>query len=123
VKTAIGLLTLALAIATPAAADPVPLRLIPPKQYDRPYKGDLQVTVAKSQQHVRELCPGTKFGWIGALGCAHVIGNKCCVIMAPDADITKAGFPPDLIKRHEIAHCNGWPADHKGARVFEDWAE
>jgi hypothetical protein len=43
--------------------------------------------------------------------------------MAPDDVITKAGFPPELIKRHEIAHCNGWPGDHRDARVFEDWAE
>jgi hypothetical protein len=125
VKTAIGLLTLALAIAaaTPAAADPTPLRLIPPKQYDHPYKGNLVVHVVGSQQEVRRLCPGSAFSWIGALGCAHLGKYWCVVVMAPDDVITKAGFPPELIKRHEIAHCNGWPSNHRGAEVFEDWAE
>jgi hypothetical protein len=120
-KTAIGLLTLAL--AAPAAADPTPLRLTPPKEYDRPYKGIPTLVVARSQQLVRELCPAAKFSsQIGALGCPHIIGNKCWVVLAPDADI-KAGFPPELVKRHEIAHCNGWPADHSGALPFVDWAE
>ena len=123
-KTAIGLLTLALVIAAavPAAADPVPLRLNPPKQYDRPYTGVLVVLRADSQQRVRELCPGTVFGWIGALACADVFGGWCRVVLAQDEVITKAGFPPEILLRHEIAHCNGWPADHKGAQVFEDWA-
>jgi hypothetical protein len=36
--------------------------------------------------------------------------------MAPDADIIAAGHLPWVVKRHEIAHCNGWPGDHSGAR-------
>jgi hypothetical protein len=46
--------------------------------------------------------------------------QQCAIVMAPDDVITKAGFPPALVLRHEIAHCNGWPADHRGARTFVD---
>jgi hypothetical protein len=28
-----------------------------------------------------------------------------------------------LVKRHEMAHCNGWPADHHGALPYVEWAE
>jgi hypothetical protein len=124
-KTAIALLALVIS-AAPAAADPTPLRLIPPEEYDHPYtKGKLIVYVASSPEEVRILCPGAPFhSQIGALGCAHPRESfGCWVVLAPDAYITSRGFPPELVRRHEIAHCNGWGADHKGARVFEDWAE
>jgi hypothetical protein len=122
-------------VATPAAADsappaqraavkPPPLRLNPPEHYDHPYNGPLVVTVARDETHVRELCPSAKFTLGVALGCSvrHVT-EGCWVVLAPEAVISAAGFPPELVKRHEIAHCNGWPADHRGARPFVDWAE
>jgi hypothetical protein len=120
-KAAIGSLTLALTlIVTPAAAAEL---LVPPKEYDLPYKGTVIVVPANSQKQVRAMCPKTKFNLGVALGCAEERSWGCRVIMAPDAEITAAGFPPELVKRHEIAHCNGWPADHRGALPYEEWAE
>jgi hypothetical protein len=125
-KTAIALLALAIAAAAGAAADQTPLRLIPPKEYDHPYtKGTLIVSIASRQEEVRQACPGAPFHpQIGALGCSYAKASfGCWVVLAPPEVITAAGFPPELVRRHEIAHCNGWPADHSGARVFVDWAE
>jgi hypothetical protein len=132
VKTAISSLTLALAlIVTPAAAQSTSAaaaaageRLLPPKEFDHPFAGKLIVLTAFDQDDVRRLCPDSKFSpTIGALGCAPGIGPKRCrIVLAPDADIIKAGFPPELVKRHEIAHCKGWPADHRGALPYEEWA-
>jgi hypothetical protein len=124
-KTAIALLALTIAAATPAAADStLAMRLFPPKQYDHPYKGELTFVLAENEQEVREMCPGSKFNpRIGALGCAHVGATWCRVIMAPDSVITRAGFLSALVLRHEFAHCNGWPADHRDALSFVDWAK
>jgi hypothetical protein len=123
-KTAIGSLTLALTLivtpaATAAAEGP---RLIPPPEYDHPYDGELITFPARDQNHVREICPRTKFPPMGALGCTILQKGTCWLVMAPDVDILKAGFPPELVKRHAIAHCNGWSADHGGALPYEEWA-
>jgi hypothetical protein len=122
VKTAIGLLTLALA-AAPAAAEPRLLILAPP-EYDHPYKGTLTWQMAHDQQQVRDACPKVAFKLGVALACSlrWEKENACLIVLAPEEDMKKAGLPLEMIKRHEIAHCNGWPADHKGALPFEDWA-
>jgi hypothetical protein len=122
-KTLISLLALTL-IAAPAAAGGKPreVRLVPPPEYERPYKGEL-VIVDANQEMVREKCPAAKFTLGVSLGCAHRGATYCWIYLAPKADMKAAGFPYDLVLRHEIAHCNGWPGDHRDARVFHDWAE
>jgi hypothetical protein len=106
---------------------PVPIRpglyLTPPLEYDHPYSGELITAEVDSEDKVRELCPGVKFNpKIGALACAHLGKNsnqgKCWIIIANDELITSLGQIPDLVRSHEIAHCNGWPADHRGALPF-----
>jgi hypothetical protein len=32
------------------------------------------------------------------------------------------GLTMEITLRHETAHCNGWPNDHRGALPIEDWA-
>jgi hypothetical protein len=129
-KTAIGSLTLALTlIVTSAATQSTSTaaegpRLVPPKEFDHPYPapGKVIVVPARDQNHVRELCPKAVFKE-AALGCAHLTSSwDCKIVVAADDVIKAAGFPPELVKRHEIAHCNGWPADHRGALPYEEWA-
>jgi hypothetical protein len=107
---------------------PVPIRpglyLTPPLEYDHPYSGELITVVVDSQDKVRELCPGAKFNPnIGAIACARRGINsdqgKCWIIIANDELITSLGHIPDRVRDHEIAHCNGWPADHRGALAFK----
>jgi hypothetical protein len=38
--------------------------------------------------------------------------------MASEHDIRAAGLNPEDVKRHEIAHCNGWPSDHPRGRIL-----
>jgi hypothetical protein len=121
-KSAI-VLALAIAAATPAAATER-MRLVPPPEYDHPYKGRwLRIIEAPSQEEVRRMCPETKFHpLIGALACTHRIdANICTIVIVSDSELNRVGFSPDVVRRHEIAHCNGWPADHKGALVYEEW--
>jgi hypothetical protein len=56
-----------------------------------------------------------------AVACAKIVlaGTVpigCELIISPDSIIALAGLTLEFVKRHEIAHCNGWPADHRGAR-------
>jgi hypothetical protein len=72
---------------------------------------------------VRDICPNVHFDLGVALACALVEPDRCRVILAPEADVKAFGLPIDLIMRHEIAHCNGWPGDHEGALLYEEWAK
>jgi hypothetical protein len=87
--------------------------------------GNLAIWPVKTQQQVRDACPNAKFNLGHALACAWRFpgGETCWIVMVPDDQIKAAGLPVELVKRHEIAHCNGWPGDHRGARPFVDWAE
>jgi hypothetical protein len=127
-NTAIGSLTLALTlIVAPAATQSTSAaaegpRLVPPPEYDRPFAANVIVITARDQKHVRELCPKAVFTG-AALGCASLTPSwDCKIVVAADDVIKAAGYPPELVRRHEIAHCNGWPADHRGALPAEEWA-
>ena len=81
------------------------LELEPPGQYNHPYAGRVDERVMPVAE-VRALCRP-----VGASGrfvaCAWV-SNGICHIILPNNE-------PALVstyRRHEIAHCNGWQADH-----------
>jgi hypothetical protein len=98
--------------------------LIPPKEYDHPFRGPgaLVVTRAASQDEVREKCVGAVWPRAGAFGCAHTKLWGCWIVVAPEADMKVVGLTMEITLRHETAHCNGWPNDHRGALPVEDWA-
>jgi hypothetical protein len=89
----------------------------PPAEFDpleHPYKGDLTI-IKTSMQHVKEICPIFQPG-IPPLACATHDPGWCRVTIARDEDIKAVGWEPNRVLRHELAHCNGWPGDHPGAR-------
>jgi hypothetical protein len=100
-----------MSIEQPAMKPPV----LPPVEYDHPYKGRLVVTRA-DRSGIRKSCPNTFFP---PLGCAYRHATSCKVVLATDELIRAAGEDPDIVWRHEIGHCNGWPTDHRGARYLE----
>jgi hypothetical protein len=96
------------------------LRIVPPSEYDHPYHGGTLVTTkVRDQDEVRRLCPGAQFTMGVALACSYPIVGGCMVVVAPEADIKAFSMELNLVMRHEVAHCNGWPADHRDARSIE----
>ena len=119
-KVALAILALVLT-ASAAAADPN-FGIVPPKEFDRPYEGELVITVARDQTHLSELCSGTRLPpGSRALACAERTASTCKIFLPPRAS-TDLDWPLALIVRHEIAHCNGWAWDHPGAGPFKTWA-
>jgi hypothetical protein len=89
---------LALALVLSATAS---LASLPPKRFDHPYKGHLTV------KYLGKLA----MWWqcYGSIACAYHDGPGRCTIYLPNF---KTRDPAWMIRRHEIGHCNGWPAHH-----------
>ena len=87
---------------------------MPPLEFDYPYTGRLTVSRVNPDQ-MRGRCPLPSPGRV-TVGCAHVGRGECEIIIANDEWLKALGWNADVITRHERAHCEGWPADHPGAR-------
>jgi len=62
---------------------------------------------------VRDAC---KTPLLPGLGCAH-LNDGWCIITLPRTPVLKsAGYTANVVIRHEMAHCNGWPREHPNAR-------
>ncbi len=89
---------------------------MPPLEYDHPYDGELVTVTAESTDEVRVLCPTVPFKTGEPLACSRRAShNRCVVVMAREDIIVAHGWTLDIIRRHEIGHCNGW-IGHAGAR-------
>ena len=80
------------------------LLLMPPPQCDHPYSGQV-IEQRLSQAELMRLCRGP------AEGCASV-SNGVCHIALPMSE--KDAHVLAAMRHHELAHCNGWPANHSG---------
>ena len=91
-------------------------RVLPPAEYDHPYKGQVMKLRKSTIEDVRTSC---KLPLTMGLGCAWLLtGSTCIIIKATDEVIEAAGYDPEVVLRHETAHCNGWPKDHAGSRMW-----
>ena len=82
-------------------------RLEPPARYDHPYKGHVVERVVPAAE-VPSLCVPMGADLFGA-ACSLLQSNGTCYVVLPN---DKEGVPVAHFRRHEIAHCNGWPANH-----------
>jgi hypothetical protein len=107
--TSIAALFLATGTAHAERYTPTPTNYLPPLEYDKPFVGRLQEFIVKDRDELAGICPE-----IGAIGCA---GGKpatesdppiCVIWLAPDEIIRKFGLTTEIVRRHEIGHCNGW---------------
>ena len=84
----------------------------PPPAYDHPYRGRLELRLGTLPE-VQYICH-TMEGIVSsyrALGCAKKFPSACFVII-PKIGGKITAHVQSQIRRHEIAHCNGWGASH-----------
>ena len=78
---------------------------LPPAEYDRPYTGHLIEDTYERVDAIRYHClqPESKL-----IACAFPAKIVCHIIL-PSRDLAwRRGYRLPDIRRHEIAHCNGW---------------
>jgi hypothetical protein len=107
VKQILVLIALA-ALSCPAEAQAI----LPPPEYDYPFKGPVTYTRLKDIAEVNRICNNPQVG----LACAIRLDGVCNIFMVSDDMIRSRRLDPEDVKRHEMAHCNGWAAHHPGAR-------
>lgn len=81
------------------------VELEPPAQYNHPYDGPIDERVM-SVSEVRKLCTSLGASARG-VACSWISDGVCHIILPNDEPA-----PVDTYRQHEIAHCNGWPANH-----------
>jgi hypothetical protein len=90
----------------------VPTVTLPPAQYDHAYPGPVIERILPLDE-ARKFCEQIGVGQFD--GCAGYVtlqdGSKACFIILPDQDAPDPII--DHYRRHEVGHCNGWPADHR----------
>jgi hypothetical protein len=79
--------------------------LEPPAQYNHPYDGPV-VERVMPEAEVSALCMSRGASNRG-VACAWVSDGTCYIVL-PDDYVA----PVSAYRRHETAHCNGWPPDH-----------
>lgn len=98
---------IALCLMATSAAAGTPLE--PPAKYAGDYAGELAVHLIDRANVWRECSDnGRHKVRKDAAGCALLEPGRCTVYLAKRT----RRAPLDAIMAHEIAHCNGWPADH-----------
>jgi hypothetical protein len=87
---------------------------LPPVEYDKPFAGKLEEIVVKSREEMEASCK--HIGYV-PLGCAKLLAADHCVIYLASDEVNRSiGLTTDLVRRHEVGHCNGWPKEHPGGR-------
>ena len=77
----------------------------PPHRYDhRPHMPVIEVVL--NERQLQMVCLNQYSENIIVFGCTDdKVPGKCTIYLLPWEHIK-------AIRRHEIGHCNGWPADH-----------
>lgn len=102
-------------LASGAAAGQRDTEWNPPAPYDHPYSGRL-IERSLPQPLIQKACDRlfARYGVTSKTsfnqhGCSAFRG-KVCEVIVPNR--TFMGATPEAVRRHEIGHCNGWPASH-----------
>jgi hypothetical protein len=81
------------------------IKLEPPAQYNHPYAGPVVERVMPLAE-VRALCT-SQGASPRSVACSWVNDGTCYMVLPSDEQA-----PVSTYRRHETAHCNGWPASH-----------
>jgi hypothetical protein len=94
-------------------------RALPPLEYDHPYTGKLRIIRADKDLLLKK-CPAPLGLGAEQLACAYRAypSENECVMFLPSNDLLEiTGWSEEILLRHEIGHCNGWPANHPNERA------
>jgi hypothetical protein len=83
----------------------------PPDKFDH-YAGAVTVIEHTTERELRAVCGLSPEGVLA--GCATIRTSKSCLIHLGPPQSYTPWLTRNMLLRHEMAHCNGWPPDHPG---------
>jgi hypothetical protein len=107
-----GMLALASVSCTQHAASPMRRGMLPPPEYDHAYSGKLTVVTVPTLAALHQACRGP----VSSVACARALSGHCTIFRRDLTEIARLGWNQADVMRHEIGHCNGWPAHHPNGR-------
>jgi hypothetical protein len=86
---------------------------LPPLRYDRPYEGHLTIETVANWAALPASCRGLSVRLVACAIRGESVrnGDYCRIYILEHAR-------SDLVLRHEIGHCNGWPGHHPDERPY-----
>src|SRR5262249_3356303 len=85
---------------------------LPPVEYDHMPDKIVTITDISTEAELRTRCGWTDTGKT-IVGCAAATDPHLChIYLGPRPSWT--GLTRNIVLRHEMGHCSGWPADHPG---------
>ena len=99
----------------------IPGMWMPPAEFDKPYTGELTILRMATEQDIRDACPDPDWekSFQGrSTACTRVAPprEQCWILIVSDQALKARHQNYAAVLRHELAHCNGWPVDHKGGK-------
>jgi hypothetical protein len=79
--------------------------LEPSAQYNHPYNGQV-IERVMPEAEVRSVCLSMGLDLL-TVACSSQGNGTCYILLPNDGQASVSTY-----RRHEIAHCNGWPANH-----------
>ena len=110
-------------IAPPKITTVTPVRRgirLPPLEYDYVYKGKLTITFVATVEELRRICNQPNKNPIGCAWGGVLYNKPCDIYMLNETYMREHGHNTGDLLRHEMGHCNGWAADHPGARYANE---
>jgi hypothetical protein len=107
----VAIMALAVATSVPAQAEsPFNMRddFYPPSHYDHEYAGKLFISAENDLPVLERACGLKTMGCSQAPGTHGLALDECLILLPKREDLAKTGVSMEDLKRHEIAHCNGW---------------
>ena len=84
-------------------------QMLPPKEFDYPYEGELTVNRLSRKQIQMQCWSARSTSTTMLLACSRAYtSTRCEVWMMAKDDLDQLGWSDDIVMRHELAHCNGW---------------
>ena len=121
-KSSVALLAIVCATSAQAQIVGTPWKnraILPPPQYDQFYPGRLAIVRLATEDEVRAICSNARWVVSRAMACARHWGlTRCDIYIAADDVLAQVGLTFEVALRHELGHCNGWPAHHPDARFL-----
>jgi hypothetical protein len=98
-------------------ATDMPPNELPPPQFDHATKKPVTVVDVASEAELRERCGWTTRDVHSILvGCSAPSEVICKIFLGPP-QTERTGVTRNVVLRHEIGHCEGWPADHPNPKA------